>query len=71
MNILAEVVKELFGMFVADAALTIATLLLVAIVAGMIVGLLVPPLVAGAVLLVGSIALVVHATWREARRRSS
>jgi|EndMetStandDraft_6_1072998.scaffolds.fasta_scaffold1499893_1 hypothetical protein len=71
MNILAEVAKELFGMFVADAALTIATLLLVAIVAGMILGFLVPPLLAGGVLLVGSVAIVIHATLREARRRSS
>jgi len=44
MSISVEVAKELLGMFLADARLTTATLVLVAIVAGLVVALRVEPL---------------------------
>ncbi|GAA3846517.1 hypothetical protein GCM10022626_14470 [[Pseudomonas] carboxydohydrogena] len=56
-------------MFLADARLATATLLLVAIVAALLAGY-VEPLLGGAVLLLGYLALLVEATVREARHRS-
>jgi len=67
MSILGEVVKELFGMFIADIVLTVAILALVLFVAGLIRGLGVEPLVGGAVLLAGCIAILVAVAARDAR----
>lgn len=69
MSILVDVAKELLGMFLADARLATATLLLVAIVAALLAGY-VEPLLGGAVLLLGCLARLVEATVREARHRS-
>lgn len=71
MSILRDVAKELLGMFLADARLTTATLLLVVIVAGLVVALRVEPLLGGSVLFLGCIAILVEAAIREARRRSA
>lgn len=71
MNILAEVAKELLGMFLADARLTTATLVLVAIVAGLVMALQLEPLIGGAVLLLGCLVIVVEAAVREAWRRDA
>ena len=68
MSIIGDVSKELLGMFLADARLTIATLFLVAIVAGLIVAVR-DPLFAGGVLIVGCLAIVAEAACREARQR--
>ena len=68
MSILMEVARELLGMFLADARLTVATLALVALAAGLI-ALQVAPLAAGALLLLGCLAILVEAAAREARRR--
>jgi hypothetical protein len=71
MSIIVEVAKELLGMFLADARLTTATLVvLVAIVAGLVVALRIEPLQGGCVLLLGCLAILVEAAVREARRRS-
>ena len=69
MAILRDVVKELIAMFLADARLTAAILLLVAIVAGLNLGLDLNALWGGSLLLVGSIAILVEAGVREARLR--
>jgi hypothetical protein len=72
MSIIVEVAKELLGMFLADARLTTATLVvLVAIVAGLVVAMRVEPLQGGCVLLLGCLAILVEAAVREARRRSA
>jgi hypothetical protein len=71
MNILGEVAKELFGMFMADARLTTTTLVLVAIVAALIAWLRLDPALCGGILLIGSLAIVVEAVLREARLRGS
>jgi hypothetical protein len=71
MNIIVEAAKELLGMFLADARLTAATLVLVAVVAGIVVGLRDRPLLGGCVLLLGCLAILVEAAVREARRRSA
>jgi hypothetical protein len=70
MSIVGEVAKELLGMFLADARLTTTTLVLVAIVAGLVVALRVEPLLGGSVLLLGCLAILVEAAVREARRRN-
>jgi hypothetical protein len=69
LSILAEVFRELVGMFLADARLSLATLALVGIVAVLSLAVHVAPLFAGAILLVGCFAILIEATVREARRR--
>lgn len=73
MSILLDVLKELWSMFVGDARLTIAILVLIGAVALAIdTGVIDPelnPLVAGGALLVGCLAILVEATAREARAR--
>jgi len=69
MSIIGDVFKELFAMFLADARLTFGTLLLVAIVGGLDVGLQIEPFLAGGVLLLGCLGILVEAASREARTR--
>jgi hypothetical protein len=68
MSIMIDVFKELFAMFVADARLTLAILLLVAVVAGL-VGSGIAPVLGGAVLLIGSLAILIYSLIREAKIR--
>jgi hypothetical protein len=68
MSIMIDVLKELFAMFVADARLTLAILLLVAIVAGL-VGAGLAPILDGGVLLTGSLTILVLSVSREAKIR--
>lgn len=69
MSILREVLAELFSMFVADARLSAAVLLLVGAVAALLTlaeGL--DPLIAGGLLLLGCLGLVIESVRRAARR---
>lgn len=68
-GIVAEVGRELLGMFIADARLTATTLALVAAVAGLVAALHVAPLLGGSLLLLGCLAIPVEAAIRETRRR--
>lgn len=67
MTIIVEVAKELLTMFLADAWLTTATLALVAFVASLIVFMNAPPLLGGGLLLLGSVAILLRASFRGAR----
>ena len=69
MSIIGDVLKELLGMFLADARLTLATLSLVAIDAGLVAALHVEPFVGGGLLLFGSLAILVEAASRGVRGR--
>ncbi len=69
MNVLGDVTRELLGMFLADGRLTLATLVLVAVVAVLLLTAHAAPLVTGLVLLGGCLAILVEATLREARHR--
>jgi hypothetical protein len=71
MKILKDVMAELFGMFVADARLTAAILAIVAVAAGLIETTNLPPLVGGAILLIGCISVLFFSVRREASRRAS
>jgi hypothetical protein len=71
MTLLLEVAKELFSMFLADARLTVATLVLVGLVAVLVLTIGVPPSVGGALLAIGCVLIVVEAAVREARRRAA
>ncbi len=69
MSVLREVLAELFAMFVADARLSAAVLLLVGAVAALLSlaeGL--DPLVGGGLLLLGCLGLVIESVRRAARR---
>ena len=70
MEILKDVLAELFSMFVTDLRLTLSTLILVGLVAAIILGLHANPLVGGAVLLVGCLGIVIEATHRETNIRN-
>jgi hypothetical protein len=67
-GILGDVAKELIGMFLADARLTISILVLVAIAAALVDWLHVNAVVSGALLVVGSLLILVKAVAREAKR---
>lgn len=69
MNILKDVLSELFSMFVADARLTVAILALVLITAILINTAIVPPLASGVFLLLGCIIVLFISVRREANRR--
>jgi len=69
MSILKDVLAELFGMFVADARLTAAILAVVALVAVLIDGAGVHPLIGGGLLLIGSLGVLVAAVLWAARNR--
>ncbi len=69
MSLLQEIARELLGMFLADARLTGAILVLVLLVTGLILGLGVDALIGGSLLLIGSLALLVDAAFRETRAR--
>lgn len=70
MEIIRDVLAELFSMFVTDARLTIVTLLLVIIVARLVLLLHMAALIAGLVLLFGCCAIIVEATSREMKLRA-
>ena len=69
MSIISDVAKELLGMFLTDAGLTTATLILVAAVAALVLWLRIDPMLGGGLLLLGSLLIVAEAAVREARRR--
>jgi Flp pilus assembly protein TadB len=68
-TLLRDIVAELLGMFLADARLSVAILLLVLVVAALVDGAGLGPLIGGAALLIGCIAILVEAAVRESRRR--
>ncbi len=68
MNIIREVLKELVGMFLADARLTLATLFLVGVVAVLVGVLRVGSLAGGGILVLGCLVILVEAASREAQR---
>lgn len=69
MIMIRDIANELLAMFMADSALTVPTLLLVALVAALTTVLRGTPDAAGALLLFGSLAVLFAAVRREARRQ--
>jgi len=69
MKLLGDVLSELFGMFVADARLTVAILALVALSAVLTHKAGLAPLVGGVVLLLGCVVVLLLSVRREAVRR--
>ncbi len=69
MTLVRELSAELLAMFVADALLTLAILVLVAAVGGL-VGMGVKPVLSGGILLLGAILVLVFSVFREARVRA-
>jgi hypothetical protein len=67
MSIVADIAKELFGMFLADARLTMAILFLVGCVAALLIAFRLAPLLAGALLLLGCVGILIDASRRGAR----
>ena len=71
MNILKDVLSELFSMFVADARLTAAILATVALAAVLIDATSLPPVAGGLLLLLGCIAVLFLSVRREAKSRAA
>ena len=71
MTLIVDILKELFGMFVADTRLTLGILFLVVIAGVLVTALRIEPLLAGGLLLFGCLAILVGAAAREAKGRSS
>lgn len=69
MTILKDVLGELFGMFVSDARLTAAILVVVAFAAGLIDIAGVNPLIGGGVLLTGCLGVMIAAVLSAARKK--
>ena len=67
MSILREVFAELFGMFVADARLTVAILCVVAVAAALIRLAGMAPLLGGGVLLAGCLGVLISAVLSAGR----
>ena len=67
MNVIRLIAKEFFGMFVDDGSLALLALLLVAIIAAAVKLLELPPLLGGALLLVGCLAILLQSVRRAAR----
>ncbi len=67
MTLLHDLAKELLKMFLADARLTAAILLLVGLIAAALAWTTLAPLWAGALLLVGSLAILLEAVFRQSR----
>ena len=69
MEIIKDVLVELFSMFVTDMRLTLTTLGLVVLAAILIIALQVNTLIVGLILLLGCFAIVIEATVRETKVR--
>ncbi|TPI27918.1 hypothetical protein FJW08_22075 [Mesorhizobium sp. B3-2-1] len=70
MNVLRLVAREFFGMFVDDGSLALLALVLVAAVTAAVKLLALPPLLGGALLLVGCLAILLQSVRRAARTSS-
>lgn len=66
--IIGDGAKELIGMFLADAGVTVSVLGLVAIAAGLKNWMRVSPEIAGCLLVAGSLLILVEAVMREGKR---
>jgi hypothetical protein len=67
MNVIRLIAKEFFGMFVDDGSLALLALILVAAVTAAVKLLALPPLLGGALLLVGCLAILLQSVRRAAR----
>ncbi len=67
MTLARDIVKELVGMFVADARLSVSILILVLIAWALAASL--SPLLAGGILVLGCLAVLVSTVAHEARER--
>ncbi|ESY87658.1 hypothetical protein NKI51_03220 [Mesorhizobium australicum] len=68
MNVLRLVAREVIGMFVDDGNLALLALVLVAAVTAAVKLLALPPLLGGALLLVGCLAILLQSVRRAARQ---
>jgi hypothetical protein len=67
MRMLKELAAELVGMFVGETRLTISVLAIIALVGSLVDFIGLDPLLGGAVLLLGSVTLLVESVLRGAR----
>jgi hypothetical protein len=68
-NLLRLICKEILGLFIDDGSLALLSLLLVAVVTGLVKLIGLPPLWGGVLLLVGCLAILAESARRASRRR--
>ena len=68
MNTIIGLIRELFGLFVDDGSLALAILAVVAVAAVLSGGIHLPPLVIGAVLIIGCILVLLENVLRASRQ---
>jgi hypothetical protein len=68
MSIARDVLRELCGMFVADARLTIGIAVLIVVVGALVAIIHVKPLAAGGVLVFGCLGILIEAAMHAAKR---
>ena len=69
MNLLKLISTEVLGLFIDDGNLAVLSLLLVAVVTGLVKLIGLPPLWGGLLLLVGCLAILAESARRGSRRR--
>jgi hypothetical protein len=69
MNAIRLIAREFFGMFVDDGSLALLVLVLVAAVTSAVKLLGLPPLIGGALLLIGCLAILLQSVRRATRLR--
>ena len=69
MNVFSLIVRELIGMFIDDGFLAVAILAVVALAALFSFILAAPPWLTGAVLLIGTVGVLISSAMRGARPR--
>ena len=67
MNIIRLILNELVGMFVDDGNLALLALLMIAAITAAVKLLALPPLLGGALLLIGCLAILLQSVRRAAR----
>jgi hypothetical protein len=68
MTVLRIAISELIGMFIDDGSLAVLALLLILVVAAAIKLAALPPLVGGALLLLGCLAILTYSVRRAVKR---
>ena len=68
MSALRPILAELVGLFVDDGSLALAAILLVAVTAALSALALLPPVLIGALLAIGCVAILIESVFRAARR---
>lgn len=69
MNLIRATVSELLSLFIDDGNLAVFSIVLIAVVAGLVELIHLPALIGGALLLLGCVGILLESVMRAARKR--